>query len=254
MDITMITCQSESLNENNTKKFWQNTWKKHLETYFSTTSRTGIFIKHMFGHKIKSTLEIACGSSRDSIYLAQNGYFASASDYNNDMIKYLKNRFKIDNLKYITNDAFSLSLEENSFDLIFHNGFLIYFLEDEKIFQILKEQERVSRKYILIIVHNKLNENLITLFKKLSLNDKLYDIRFFEPDEFQRIVEDSKISYKKIIFFKFGGKMDRLYNKLIFKKIPNILYPFRTYIIPKLYQIQKWENTERVACLVELNK
>lgn len=250
----MITYPSESLNANNNKKFWQNIWKKHLNNYLSTASRTGILIKHKFGNKIKSTLEIACGSSRDSIYLAQNGYFATASDYNDDMIEYLKNRFKIDNLKYITDDAFGLSFEENCFDLIFHNGFLIYFFEDEKIFQILKEQERVSRKYILIIVHNKLNENLNTLFKKLSINDKLYDIRFFRPDEIQRIVEESKISYKKITVIKFGGTMDRLYNKLIFKNIPNMLYPFRTYIIPKLYRIQKWENTERVACLVELNK
>jgi hypothetical protein len=118
----------------------------------------------------------------------------------------------------------------------------------------LREQERVSRKYIVCLVHNSDNTKLVQQFKEKSKKDDLYKIRFFDNNEIVKIVEGSGIQYKSIRILKFGGFSDVFYKKVLKKYVPNILYPFRKYLIPKLYQLQKWENTERVCCIIELDK
>ena len=239
---------------NNEKKFWQNTWQKHLDEYLKSPPRVGIFIKNYF-KDVKSVLEIAGGSCRDSRYLAYNGYEATGSDFDEKTIKYLqKERFPNDKLKYSIEDAFRLSFKDNSFDLVFHNGFFICFNNNEDIFKMLKEQERVSRKYIVIFVHNVKNQKLKKIFKEKSKYDDLYNIRFFDKNEILQIVKDSKIKYKNIKILKFGGLVDIFYKKRIKKIVPNVMYPFSEFLVPKLCQLQKWEHTERICCVVELDK
>jgi len=48
------------------------------------------------------------------------------------------------------------------------------------------------------------------------------------------------IGYDSLKILKFGGLIDSLYNKMVKRIIPNISYPFRDNIIPKLYQLQSW--------------
>jgi len=237
---------------NNSKKFWQESWKQHIEEYLTTTPRAGIFIQNYF-RDIKSVLEIAGGSCRDSRYLACHGYEATGSDFDEKTLNYLQRRFSNDKLKYSKQDAFHLSFKENSFDLIFHNGFFIYF-DNEKIFQMLKEQERISKKYIVIFVHNIENRELVDNFVKKSKEDDLYNIRFFNEYEIEKIVQDSGVKYKNIQILKFGGFVDAFYRKKLKKIIPNIMYPLSKFFIPKLYQLQIWENTERICCIIELDK
>ena len=239
---------------NNTKDFWLNSWKNHLDTYLKANPRTGIFIKVLLGDSINNALEIACGSGRDSRYLAKHGYEIVASDFEENTIDYLKKNLTYSNLSYHVADAFDLPFEDDYFDLVFHNGFFIYFKENKDIFKLLREQERVSKRYILILVHNILNINMTDQFRSLSKSDKLYDIRFFEPTELTDIIKKSNIKYKNISILKFGGPYDCLYGKRLFRFIPNILYPIRNNIIPLLYKKQNWAQTERIACLVEISK
>ncbi len=237
----------------NTEKFWEESWIKHIESYLNTTPRAGIFIASYFQNS-KKILEIAGGSCRDSRYLANSGFDATGSDFDEKTLKYLKEeRFSNDILNYSKEDAFNLSFKENFFDLIFHNGFFVLFENNDGIYKMLKEQERVSRKYIVIFVHNKENINLINRFNILSKEDDLYKVRFFDKNEIVDIIKSSGVNYKHIKLLKFGGIFDAFYNKKV-KKLPNIFYPFRKYIVPKLYQLQKWSDTERVCCIVELDK
>ncbi|HQU32325.1 MAG: class I SAM-dependent methyltransferase [Planctomycetia bacterium] len=234
--------------------FWTDSWKSHLENYLSAPPRAGIFINTFLGTHFNSVLEIAAGSSRDSRYLSRCGFDATASDFCENTIGYLKNvRFPNDILKYSVEDARRLSFADNSFDLTFHNGFLICFKENETIFETLKEQERISKKYILFFVHNSSNKKLTKKFLTLSKKDKLYDVRFFSIDEVRTIVIDSGINIRSLTIKKFGGICDILYADKI--KIFN--NPFRRLsprFVPHLYQFQKWNNTERIACIIELNK
>ena len=157
---------------------WNKSWQIHLEQYLKAPPRTGIYI-HVHFSKISNSLEIACGSSRDSIYLAKKKIHATASDYEDRVIQALKKRFSYPHLKYQQADAFHLPFETNSFDMVFHNGLFILFKDNENITKMLLEQVRVSRKYVLFFVHNGLNYNLVQQFKKLAPHDPIYGIRFF---------------------------------------------------------------------------
>lgn len=238
----------------NTPEFWNSSWHNHMSNYLSTAPRTGIFVKQVLNKKIASVLEIACGSSRDSMFLSNENYCVTATDFGEITIKSLNKKFSLKNMTYLVADAFKLPFEKNSFDIVFHNGFFVLFSENEKILQLLKEQERVSQKFILILVHNKVNSRLNKQFIEQSKNDSLYDVRFFYQEELKHILILSKIKYKTVHFLKFGGFADILNNKILFGVFPNIAYPLREILIPLLYQYQKWENTERIACLIELNK
>jgi len=238
---------------NNTKKFWQESWIQHIESYLKAIPRAGIFISNYFTTS-KKVLEIAGGSCRDSRYLANSGFDATGSDFDENTLTYLQEeRFPNDKLNYSREDAFGFTFEDSSFDLVFHNGFFIYF-NNQEINNMLKEQERVSKKYIVMFVHNVENKTLVKTFDEKSKKDDLYKIRFFDKYEIEQIIKKSGIDYKNIKILKFGGFFDVFYKKFLKNKIPNILYPISRYIIPKMYQFQKWENTERICCVVEINK
>lgn len=247
----------------NSPEFWQNCWYKHLAEYQSYPPFAGIFIKGILKNKIKCILEIGCGSSGDSIYLANKDYKVTAVDNEENIIRTLKNQNNNHLLYYQVADAFSLPFENDRFDLVFHNGFFVYFSNDE-IIKLLKEQERIAKKYILIFVHNKSNIRLLEQFNTRSINDKLYDLRFFYPKEIKEIVRTSGIPYKSISILKFEGPMNRFANKYfvaklegkkrIFRFFPNFMYYRKEFFLPRLYQFQRWKNTVRIACLIELNK
>jgi hypothetical protein len=238
----------------NSKDFWTASWERHLQSYFSAAPRTGIYLKHTFENKVHSIIEIACGSSRDSIYLSNAGYDVIASDFDKITLDKLARKNSDKNLIYQCADAFNLPFENDSFDLVFHNGFFICFDDDEKIVKLLLEQERISSNFIVFFVHNILNNKLSSNFKKLAKHDPLYDVRFFSSEEMIEIIKRSNIAVKKIEIKKFGGPADILNQKSIYRIIPNILYPLREKLIPKLYQYQRWEDTERIVCIIELLK
>ncbi len=234
------------------KTFWAESWIQHIDRYLQSAPRTGFFIHRHFKN-IKTILEIAGGSCRDSGYLASH-YSVTATDFDEKTLRFLKqHRFSKNSLKYIVADAFDLCFQENSFDLVFHNGFFIYF-NDEDILKMLKEQARISKKYIVIFIHNGENEELIKKFREKAEKDKLFEIRFFNKNVIVDIVKNSGIKIKSYGIVKFGGFFDVFYKNKFKKIIPNILKPFGKYFVPYLYQLQNWEKTERICCIIELDK
>lgn len=232
---------------------WKEKWRGLLNRYLSGKPRLGIFI-HNYIKNIDKCIEVACGSSNDSIYLASKGLDVTASDFEDNVIKILQQKIKVDNLVYIIADAFNLPFFENSYDLVFHNGFFVLFQDNLDICKLLLEQERISKKYILLVTHNKVNSGYLSKFKQLAQNDSLYDIRFFSKAELKNIIKKSGIKYKSVKLLKFGGIADVFYKTKLRKIIPNVLYPFRNSIVPKFYQLQSWKKTVRIACLIELEK
>lgn len=237
--------------QTDSNRFWSQAWVRHIEEYLKSVPRAGIFLRNYFA-KERTVLEVAGGSCRDSRYLAKKGFVATCSDFDAQTIKYLKEvRFPNDLLRYSVEDAFAFSYKKRSFDLVFHNGFFIYF-DDAQIMQMLQEQARVAKHYIIFFVHNGENRELIETFRKRAQSDKLFDIRFFSQDECIALVKSSGIEAKRIKIAKFGGFFDLFYKKRFKGVIPNPLYPLREYIVPRLYWLQRWENTERICCIVEL--
>lgn len=232
------------------KSYWSESWIRHIESYLNAPFRCGYWLVAQFSNQL-TILEIAGGSCRDSRYLASKGFTAIGSDFDKKTLDYLKKRFPDSPLNIQCEDAFNFSFIDKSFDLTFSNGFWVCFSENQSIFRLIREQERITKKYIISFVHNLENNNLVSSFQQKSKIDALYDIRFFHRNELPALVKESGIRYKSIEIKKFGGILDRFFNKRI-KRLPNPIYNLAKYFVPYLYEFQPWSKVERIALIIKL--
>lgn len=240
---------NDVLNEEN---FWSEAWQRHIETYLSSPPRSGYWLEKRF-RKQESVLEIAGGSCRDSRYLASAWGRSIGTDFDGKTIAYLRDRFPDSAHIAMREDGFDFSFEPDSFETSFSNGFWVLFRNDEDILKLAREQARVTRKWMVVIVHNDLNSNLKANFARKAGQDPLYDIRYFSPHEVERLVRAAGIPFRSISLEKFGGPVDALYRPRL-KGLPNPIQKNAQSIVPHLYRFQSWEQTERVACVVDLER
>lgn len=230
--------------------FWNDVWLRHIETYLASPPRAGYWLDRMFPEAY-SVLEIAGGSCRDSHYLATRGRMVIGSDFEAKTINYVQRRLSHPNFRIEHQNAFALGYESKSFDLTFSNGFWICFKNDAQIVSLIQEQARVSRKYLVALLHNDENESLKEVFWRKAIDDPLYDIRFFRRTEVMRLLGAANVNYKSVRFAKFGGLIDLFYSR----QIRGISNPFRILaprFAPSLYALQPWSKVERIVCCVEL--
>lgn len=232
------------------KLFWSEAWARHIEEYLSAPPRCGYWLASLFPRNM-SVLEIAAGSFRDCRYLFTIGFDARGCDFDRKTIEYLHTKYPSSMPPLFCEDAFAFSFDDKSFDLSFSNGFWVLFKENEKIISLLHEQARITRKFIISLVHNAENKPLVDSFQLQSIQDPLYDIRFFSRKELFNLISTSNIHIKSITLCKFGGRVDIFLNKKI-KRYLNPIYPIAKYIVPRLYKFQSWKCTERIACIIEL--
>lgn len=237
-------------NEFNHEAYWSETWIKHIESYLAAPPRTGYWIASQFSASV-SVLEIAGGSCRDSRYLYSQGINVIGSDFDKKTLDYLVQRYPASSFLMQKEDAFSLSFSDKSIDLSFSNGFWVLFENDQSIYSLIHEQARITKKYLIVLVHNIENIKLVSQFKEKAKNDSLYDIRFFHKEELLQILHESGLKYKTATIRKFGGPIDKLLNPKI-KRIKNPLQSIAPKVIPHLYDYQPWNVTERIACVIEL--
>ena len=229
---------------------WANSWKEHLASYQRKAPRTGYFVRTLLPD-IGSALELGCGSGRDSAYLATKGYRATASDYEPDLIDRLAEANTMPGLTFKQADAFNLPFDDDSYDLVFHNGLIVLFDDDEQIKRLLSEQRRVARKYLLIIAHNDRNTALKQRFARLAQDDPIYRIRFFDPDTVAALARTAVTDARQIRLLKFGGRVDALSNPRP-RGLRNPFAQAAGSVVPSMYQWLPWSRVERVACLVAL--
>lgn len=233
-----------------TSEYWSDAWVRHIEEYLAAPPRCGIWLNYYFSEESLSFLECAGGSCRDSRYLFVNGRQSKGTDFDEKTLDYVAQKFLKLNFPLQKEDAFSLSLKADAIDVVFHNGFWIYF-DDFKIVKLLKEQARVSNKFAVALVHNTKNQELTARFKELSINDDLYNIRFFDINTLESILKASGINFRRVKYEKFGGPVDRLF--AFEKRIP-FLSPLVHWIVPRLYRYQPWNKVERIAMVIEFDK
>jgi ubiquinone/menaquinone biosynthesis C-methylase UbiE len=231
--------------------YWSDAWVRHIESYLTAPPRAGIWLNYYFSDPASSFLECAGGSCRDSRYLFEKSRPSVGSDFDNKTLEYVRKKFRNSTFPLQQENAFLLSFESDSKDVVFHNGFWVCFDDDEKIHELLNEQVRVSKRYVVALVHNIHNQELVSRFQLLSNEDDLYRIRFFDIDSLRRIVKKSGIKFKGMKFEKFGGSVDRLFG--LEKKVP-FLSPVVRWLVPRLYGFQPWRKVERIALVIELEK
>jgi hypothetical protein len=238
--------------KNDTQQFWETAWEKHLEQYLSAPPRTGYWLKQRLSLHHRNVLELAGGSCRDSRFLATDGINCTGSDFERKTLDYLASRFKNSPLKLKQADGFSLPFGKDEFYATFHNGFWVLF-SDMDIKKLAIEQARITKRYMIILVHNKLNRDLVKTFDQNSKTDELYRIRFFEPDEVVNLVRGAGIPIKSIKIEKFGGTIDALYSPQLTGG-SKLIQTFSSWVVPHLYRFQPWSKVERIACIIELDK
>lgn len=230
--------------------YWSDAWKRHIEGYLAAPPRAGFWLARHFDPGL-TYLEIAGGSCRDSRYLASLGCKAVGSDFDEKTLQYVKSRFAESPLELVREDAFSFSFPDQAFDISFSNGFWVLFNDDQRVAQLMREQARVTRRYMIALVHNIENRRLIGTFAERAKRDSLYDIRFFNRNEIYKLLAEAGIQYKSVETFKFGGPMDRLFAPRV-KGMPNVVRPRAPRLVPLLYRLQSWSTTERVGWLIRL--
>ena len=88
-----------------------------------------------------------------------------------------------------------------------------------------------------------------------------YFISVFKPVENVTSVVKPELYIKSHYDFQIGEehykgkKYDREIINMLeqhIKGIPNLMFPVAKYVVPRLYDSQSWKDTERIACIVEL--
>jgi len=231
-------------------QFWSDAWSRHLETYLQAPPRAGYWLERMF-RTPQRCLELAGGSCRDTRYLYSKGWDATGSDFDEKTLSYLRDRFAGLGQPLLKLNAFETDLADRAFQLTFHNGFWILFRDDQRIHALVKEQARITSETMVILVHNARNRPLLAQFAEKARHDPLYDVRFFDPAEIVRIVTHSGVSFRELKAYRFGGRADVLFRSHI-RRCPNPLRALAARLVPRLYRLQSWESTERIALVVSL--
>lgn len=159
-------------------------------------------IKYTKGNK---ALEIACGTGRNTIYLAQNGFEIDAFDISDVAIKHLKKQ-NIKSINAMQKDLESFSPNKNLYDLIVQTNYL-----DRDIFPSLKDS--LKKDGIIIIetyMNHKENEkppsNPLFLLQENELKEIFSDFEILKYDEyFNEKHELYKMRKQSIIAKKIRG-------------------------------------------------
>lgn len=226
--------------------FWEEAWVRHIEAYLSAPPRCGHWLRARFRLQGWRVLELGGGSCRDSRVLAEGGVQSVGTDFEEKTLQYLRQRFEGSPLPLRREDASALSFENGAFDLSFHNGFWVLFDDPARVVQLLREQARVTRRTLVAVVHNADNTRLVEAFKRKSARDPLYDIHFLSRRDLASLCEAAGLASHQVRFEKFGGPVDMLY------ALPWIFKPWARWLAPRLYRLQPWSATERVAMVVDL--
>lgn len=134
-----------------TKSHWQKYWKlpdhqplvRHEEMLANILATTSV--------KGKKVLEIGVGMGGDSIFLAQKGARVTAVDFTREALDRLRLNAKKSavQIELIQADARHLPMKDNSYDIIFHQGFLEHFTHP---LELVLEQKRVLKPGGFLII------------------------------------------------------------------------------------------------------
>jgi 2-polyprenyl-3-methyl-5-hydroxy-6-metoxy-1,4-benzoquinol methylase len=183
---------------------WNNKYKNkpNLLKPREASEKLKSLIKYAKG---KDVLEIACGSGRNSIYLAKNGFNITALDISDIAIETL-NKQNIENIKTEVVDLENYTPKENSYDLIVKTNYLDKVLIPKLAQALKKDGILFIETYMQHEENEKKDSNPEYLLKKEELksffNDEFeiidYDEFLNENYEMYKMMKQS-ICIKKLI-------------------------------------------------------
>lgn len=186
------------------KDQWDDKWSSIFHHY-QQDLRHGYYINAFVNYPTARVLEIGAGSFRDMALLNRLGVNCDGTDFSNASVEMARGLFPDLSGKIFQSDAFDFKyINDQSYDVSFHNGLWVLFHHNSDLVKLLQEQARISKSFLIATVHNAHNKSFVEYFNKLSVDDALYRIRFFEIDEMTDLL--LKVCRKVEIFPVGKGK------------------------------------------------
>jgi hypothetical protein len=182
------------IEELQTKAFWDDKWKTIFDKY-QQDLRHAYYVAAFLQNDIESILEIGAGSFRDIAFLASLKKKKGAFDFSSEACMLAQQQYPALANFFWQDDAFKINIPNVSFDLSYSNGFIGCF-DDEKIELLVREQLRITKKQLIITLHNGHNQAFQEYFDSKKVLDNLFDIRFFRLSDIQRILSKFSFTYK----------------------------------------------------------
>ncbi len=153
------------------KEHWERLWKKRdVKEMYDNSGRILAAVKRFWGNDLegKRILEVGAGSGRDSFDLSGLGAEVYTLDYAPSSLKLIQNINAETRAKTIPvgGDAFALPFDDNTFDLVFHQGLIEHFREEEGI---IAENARVVKPGGYVIIDVPQTFHIYTVIKKLLI-------------------------------------------------------------------------------------
>ena len=103
------------------EKGWEIVYKKHGDLYPDIIPRIKKYAQVFRKHKYKKILDLGCGTGRNTLFFAQEGFLVYALDASKTGIDITKNKAKklgLQNIKYKVADMKHTSYPDNYFDAV----------------------------------------------------------------------------------------------------------------------------------------
>lgn len=178
---------------------WDLIWDSHLKRYVHSEPKRAKMLQELIERmkvEVQTVIELGCGSLRDSGFLSQH-YEVFGLDFNKKVLTETKNIYP--KCHRVVASVFTLPFKDNSIDISFSSGLLIYF-NNKDVVRIVEEQVRVTKKLALFFVHNKTNFWEIPIVKVRGIRDKLYRFRRFSRKELFKLLRKYGEAVKIISF------------------------------------------------------
>jgi len=200
------------MEQKSTKKQWEEYWQSlnhqpqviHQDLLDNLLEATDV--------RGKKVLEVGAGMGGDGLFLAKKGARVTVLDFSSKALEKIRasaKKEKID-LETVLADAQKLPFTDQSFDIIFHQGFLEHFRRPEPY---LLEQKRVLKKEGLLVVDVPQRFTTYTIKKHLLIWQKKWFAgweREFSIKELENFLKDCGLEIVRSYGWGYYGKLYKL--------------------------------------------
>lgn len=231
----------KNLNKYSASTDWDKKWVDIFEHY-QNDIRHAHYMRAILEKDERSVLELAAGSFRDMAELRRHGVDCKGMDFSNESITLAKRQFPEIASEIYHASAFNMPFRDRQFDVTYHNGFWVLF-PDDQIKLLAEEQARITKKRMVVTVHNAHNRSFVKYFENKKKDDPLYDVRFFHKDEVIALMSDV---CRDVSIIPVGKGKRRHEDWLIKHGVisPKIISPYL-----KLSGHRLIEQSERLLCI-----
>jgi ubiquinone/menaquinone biosynthesis C-methylase UbiE len=225
-----------------TKSNWENFWKSRTDVHevYSNADRILRNLNAVTDPKGKIILEVGAGTGRDSLGLVALGAEVVQLDYVESSLAIIRSLSKKEGIRVhiVQGDAFSLPFPDFTFDVVFHQGLLEHFREDDAQ-KLLGENVRVLKRGGFLLVDVPQRYHLYTIIKHILIIFRRWFAgweREFSVRELERILRDHGLipvrTYGEWMYPSLLYRMTRELFKKVGIKLP--MYPQVGGVITRL--------------------